>query len=636
MSTVLIVDDEALVRECLSEALRVRGFRTVNAGTTDEALAALAVGGIDAVLLDLRVPGGGGETVLRAAAGTGPGFILMTGLHDRNRILAAISLGVNDFVLKGRFRLDDLEQKLRRVIAARLGQRQVPAGKPPVNEPAATGADKPGSETPSPPAPDPSPAADAAPAEAKPQPPAARPPRSARRGVPSLAKALRKLRDMKPLVSRRQLDDAIAEVSELKAMSPVVADILRITRSQDASIQELSRAVRRDQAVSLKVLQLANSAVYSRGKHVDSVNHAVMNIGVDQIRHVVLNITVIDNLSKGGGGAVDSLAFWEHAIATGLIATQLARARGGGEAEADAAFTAGLLHDVGRLVLAQALPDAYERVMKAARKLRLPLEQVESRMLLANHADVTERLLREWKFDDGLAFPIACHHLNASNIRNSDRDLVRRAQELGLANRLAHAMMLGSSGNDVIYAVEDFTAALRIKPATYQRLLDRVPEETADLRLGMLTGLERNVPPAAERAGKSIRAPFRPLYVSAVDGLDTYRVAAEKLRSDGDGPPTAAVVRFTNVRERVMLTTRLREAEHAAKVDPLPLLLISPKANIDLERGAMKGRRAAHIPAPVTLHRLVGALRHVMAEDDKADAEPADTAAQPDAARRAA
>jgi len=257
-------------------------------------------------------------------------------------------------------------------------------------------------------------------------------------------------------------------------------------------------------------------------------------------------------------------------------------------------------------------------------------------MLLANHADVTERLLREWKFDDGLAFPIACHHLNASNIRNSDRDLVRRAQELGLANRLAHAMMLGSSGNDVIYAVEDFTAALRTKPATYQRLLDRVPEETADLRLGMLTGLERNVPPAAERAGKSIRAPFRPLYVSAVDGLDTYRVAAEKLRSDGDGPPTAAVVRFTNVRERVMLTTRLREAEHAAKVDPLPLLLISPKANIDLERGAMKGRRAAHIPAPVTLHRLVGALRHVMAEDDKADAEPADTAAQPDAARRAA
>ena len=220
--------------------------------------------------------------------------------------------------------------------------------------------------------------------------------------------------------------------------------------SSECSLEAVAKAVSQDQAMSLKMLKLANSPVYMRGDRVDTVHKALMRIGVSSIRQAVMNIGVVERFSAPAFGELLSTGqFWEHSIACGLIATQLAEARG--EQDADTAFTCGLLHDLGRVVLAEVLGERYSGVIETARSVEAPLEQVESRMLLLNHADVMDRLLTGWKFSKHLIDPIMHHHLSVANARGVIPARRGEILRLGLANRLAHAMLLGDSGNVTIY-----------------------------------------------------------------------------------------------------------------------------------------------------------------------------------------
>jgi putative nucleotidyltransferase with HDIG domain len=235
-----------------------------------------------------------------------------------------------------------------------------------------------------------------------------------------LEEAVQELKGLRPVMGRTELMERVLEGCELRAIKPAVQQVLSLTGSASASLEAISRAIRQDQALSLKVLQIANSPLYTRGERVETVQKAVSRIGVTQIRTTVLSLAVIDML--GGSGLVGRIHadwFWEHSIACGLISSRIARARGKRAEEADAMFTAGLLHDIGRLVLAERIPEEYGVVMEAAERLGLPLEMVESRLLMMNHAELSDRLLRQWNFSTALVNPIALHHLGIANIRSA-------------------------------------------------------------------------------------------------------------------------------------------------------------------------------------------------------------------------
>ena len=136
--------------------------------------------------------------------------------------------------------------------------------------------------------------------------------------------------------------------------------------------------------------------------------------------------------------------FWEHSIAGGLIASELTRHLDGKEPEIDAAFTMGLLHDVGRLVYADMFSETYTRVFEPAESLEAPVEQVESSLLLINHADAMDRVLHAWSFPKDLINPISLHHLPVGDIRRMAPHSLPQVATLALANGLAHVLLLGT------------------------------------------------------------------------------------------------------------------------------------------------------------------------------------------------
>ena len=333
---------------------------------------------------------------------------------------------------------------------------------------------------------------------------------------------------------------------------------------------------------------------------------------------MVLNISLIDNFHLSGlGQNFNSELFWEHSIATGLIAAAIARSRRSGQHAIDLAFTMGLLHDVARMVFVQQLDDLYKRVIDTATRLQFPLEQVESRMLQVNHVDVVDRLLIAWKFPKSLIEPIAMHHLSAEKIAKLSPGMVPEACTLALADRLAHALLLGFSGNDCQYSTHEFARVLELKPDAIKFIEQNIPKQTQDMKDAMLQSEECEACPEYRLlALKKFNPPVRPLYISSSPEIDGYRILLERLKDPADNrPPNVAFMQLASMKEVPSFFDTLKKRENEAGAGPLPLVIISPLANLKLEPELLAGRKHKLLPSCFALLRLADNLNSIIHAD---------------------
>jgi HD-like signal output (HDOD) protein/DNA-binding response OmpR family regulator len=624
MSMVLIVDDQAIIREPIEAALRRAGMETSTATNGAEALASLAQRLPDLVLLDIGMPVMDGLTLLRsirANPATRPvPVVMLTAQADKAKIIEAAKLGVKGYLLKSSFSLKDMLIQVQRVLGETSGATASGAPVAGKNSSHATPAQAGAAATSST-------AATAAktPAAAMPAAQVATAPSSvaasaAPAAVQSVGDApgnqVDALRSIRALMPKSAVADAVEKSGELKGFSPAVAEVLKLTGNARCSIEHVAKAISRDHAIALKVLRLSNSAVYTRGEPVDSVLKGVLRIGLGQIRQAVMNIAVMERFSSVSlGGVIDANQFWEHAIATGIISAEIAHSRS--EKEADSAFTIGLLHDIGRLAFAEQLGDTYKQVLETARQLQLPLEQVEHRMLGTTHADMMDRMFRKWKFAKEFINPIVFHHLSAGNIRDAAPQETMQIATLALANRLAHSFMLGSSGNETVYPTEDLCELLRLEPGVIARIEQIARDETEKVKFALLAASNgANWPQLRETHRSRLTTPLRPLYVSAEPACDACRIFCDQLADRGEGEaPNIAIMHIRSVKERAALSTRMREMEQAQGLAGanLPLIAFSPAGKIAPEPSLCAGRRVENLTIPFAIDRFIATANTLLA-----------------------
>jgi len=342
----------------------------------------------------------------------------------------------------------------------------------------------------------------------------------------------------------------------------------------------------------------------------------VVRIGLDRIRQTVLNVSVVERFSAVAfDESLNTSQFWEHAIGCGIIAAEIAH--GTTQKGTDAAFTMGLLHDVGRIVFAEQLGEQYVPVLAAARSLALPLEQVETRMLLLNHADVMDKLLRGWNFPHHLISPILLHHYSVGGMRASAPHQMNEALSLSLANRLAHALLLGSSGNDTIYPTEELCEALHIGAKLINHIETIAGQQTDEMKFAMLTQSSAPMwPRPADQIRSQLRVPFRPLYISAQPELDACRIFCSTLAGPmTDDPPNIAVLHAPRTPDQLPLITKLRKAEQDAGARGLPILLLSQPGQAGFDSSLVSDRTCQRLVTPFAVSRFVAAVNNAVERD---------------------
>jgi len=238
-----------------------------------------------------------------------------------------------------------------------------------------------------------------------------------------------------PDATDRDLLKSLAMAQSVPTLQAAVTMVLEALDSENADLGRVSRLVSQDPAMTGQILRVSNSILYNAsGMATASVHDAVSRIGGSQVRNLVVALGVVDAFA-GLDIGLDFPAFWRHSFTTALAAAHVA-ARSPeiplrGSERDNPYFLAGLLHDIGTLLLCQEMGDAYVDILDASRIDREPLHEVERERLGFDHQDVGAALIRRW----GLPFEVAAaaefhHRVDEAPKESSDYVLVVHAANL--------------------------------------------------------------------------------------------------------------------------------------------------------------------------------------------------------------
>ena len=233
------------------------------------------------------------------------------------------------------------------------------------------------------------------------------------------------------LVSQPELLALLGRVGQLPAAPVVHARLVRRLRDPNATLSELATLVADDPALSVQVLRLANGAYFGRGQSVTSLEGAAARLGTRLLASVVLAAEAFGRFGTPAAG-FSMNEFQQHATLVARIATALEPRAPWNED----AFTGGLLHDVGRLVLATQLQQEFERIEQRAAREGFPRHVVEREFLGTDHATLGAGLLGQWGLPSGVLDAVHRHHqVSLAGEIELDATLA-----VAIADRLAHAV----------------------------------------------------------------------------------------------------------------------------------------------------------------------------------------------------
>ncbi len=201
----------------------------------------------------------------------------------------------------------------------------------------------------------------------------------------------------------------LRSVGDLPTIPAIAARALVIAGDVESPIEALLDLLSRDPPLALKVLRVANSVWFQRGRSVQDLRSAVVRLGFSHVRNILVGVAVVRSFDAFFAGAPYSRDdFWKHSIGVGIVAARLAKT--GGELSASSVFLAGLLHDVGKLVLDRQFRESWDAALRMSRDYRLPLHAAETRVLGCCHATIGGGLLDLWNIPAEIADPVRSHH----------------------------------------------------------------------------------------------------------------------------------------------------------------------------------------------------------------------------------
>jgi len=247
---------------------------------------------------------------------------------------------------------------------------------------------------------------------------------------------------------------SVRSLGELPTLPTIANEVMALIDDPRSSPRKLTEAMKADQALTSKILRLVNSPYYSIPGGVSSVEKAITFLGYHTLFQLVIGISVIEFSRLGAGANLNVRAFWRHSLGVAVASDVIgSRIRFAGKEDL---FTAGLLHDVGKIALAKLATGPFAAAVDKAAADGISLRRAEQELELPTHDRVGLVLAEHWRFPEALRVAIAHHHSTETQRR---RSLARDHQVLlditVLANDLCRRFAIGNSGDPVIPEIDE-------------------------------------------------------------------------------------------------------------------------------------------------------------------------------------
>lgn len=247
--------------------------------------------------------------------------------------------------------------------------------------------------------------------------------------------------------SKRDIRSEIRRINEVVSFPPAVAEILQAMSASDVTIARIATLIASDPAMTAKILHVANSPFYGLRRDVTDIPSALRMLGLDEVGHLVLTCQMKSRLlalDDAQRALLDRL--WKHSLAVAVLARLIAQQ--GRLATDGKEYTAGLLHDMGKLVLVQYFPELYRSVETLVGTGEMDDVAAERRLILIDHMEIGRQLGEKWRLPKEYLDAMQHHHLPAASQNNAvlcavvrGADVLAEAWDNGIGESAPHTAM---------------------------------------------------------------------------------------------------------------------------------------------------------------------------------------------------
>ncbi|MCB1191812.1 MAG: HDOD domain-containing protein [Leptospiraceae bacterium] len=214
-----------------------------------------------------------------------------------------------------------------------------------------------------------------------------------------------------------QVDIVLNDINKLPPMSNVVIKVMTMVQDPAVSIHDLAMEISRDPAITASILKLSNSAYYRASKPIRTVQEALMTLGIKVVKEIIILTASKVILNKDlRGYQLDAEAMWLHSLVVAELSAKIAHSKKLNVSK-DLVFTAGLLHDLGKVILAQFFPQVLFKIKTELKTSKESFTVVEKKYFGYDHQEVGMKTLKMWNFPDELT-EVVGHHHDPENAKN--------------------------------------------------------------------------------------------------------------------------------------------------------------------------------------------------------------------------
>lgn len=275
---------------------------------------------------------------------------------------------------------------------------------------------------------------------------------------------------------RTERKGLLLAVKDLPTLPAVLEDVSRLLEDPRSSTQQVAKLISRDQVLSAKVLKMVNSPVYGFPGRISTIQHALVLLGNNVIRGLIISTSVFDLMTTSMSG------LWEHSVGCAMACGVIAREAGFKEPEEYA--VAGLLHDLGKVIVALQLPEAKADIDRAVRDEDLFYLEAEKKMLGFGHDRVNSWVADHWNLPLNLKIGISGHHRPVSA-----QHYPKMACVVHVGDFITRILEIGSGGEDHVPSLDpQALELLSLDLSHLDKVMDAVLAETEDNGLSMGLG----------------------------------------------------------------------------------------------------------------------------------------------------
>lgn len=276
----------------------------------------------------------------------------------------------------------------------------------------------------------------------------------------------------------RDITRKLLEVAAIPTLPQVMHRILETLENDSSSAQDITRILECDHAISARVLRLANSAFYGLRYKADTIRKAVVVLGFDAVRMLALATSVFGALNRQDQFAFSPEDFWLHSLGTAKAAQLLVK-KSGGNTSHDGCFTAGLLHDLGKYILALVLKEQYKAIVKQAEESQIQLYHVEQQQLGMTHTEAGKWIAERWRFPS-LISDVIGNQQDVTGYRGPHR---LEVAIVALSSDISRALEFGNAGDFKPPNLQsDRIIELGLDPNPVSRVLEELEDYPAEAK----------------------------------------------------------------------------------------------------------------------------------------------------------